>query len=341
MKIASAIQKRIDEGKSFFSFEFFPPRTDEGVENLFKRLDHMATYAPVFCDITWGAGGSTADVTLAIAVRMQNVVKVETMMHLTCTNMPVEKLESALEEVKRNGITNILALRGDPPKGQEKFEQVEGGLGCALDLVKYIRTQHGDTFGVCVAGYPEAHPDHIVDDKEQMEKNYAADLVYLKQKVEAGGEMIITQLFYDVEIFIKFVSDCRAAGITVPIVPGIMPIMSYGGFKRMTGFCKTKVPAELEETLEGIKDNEEAVRLFGIDYSVKMCRRLIDSGAAPGVHIYTLNVDKSALSICEQLGFIAPTSLPRAIMPTPQEEQAAAAKVEEAVAVAAIAVAAV
>lgn len=303
MKIIDKINQKLKEGKTFYSFEFFPPRTEEGVENLFERLDRMVAHAPVFCDITWGAGGSTADVTLDIATRMQNQVCVETMMHLTCTNMPVEKLESALKEVKKVGVQNILALRGDPPKGQDKFEVVEGGFSCALDLVKYIRREFGDYFGICVAGYPEAHPDGIVDDPEQMEKNYWADIAYLKQKIDAGGDLIITQLFYDVSLFTKFVADCRSVGITVPILPGIMPIMTYGGFKRMTGFCKTKVPQELSDALEAIKDNDEAVKNFGIDLGVRMCRQLLDAGT-PGLHMYTLNLEKSALAILERLGLI-------------------------------------
>ncbi|GIL46045.1 hypothetical protein Vafri_3133 [Volvox africanus] len=310
MKIIHKINQKLKDGQTFFSFEFFPPRTEEGVENLFERLDRMATYGPIFCDITWGAGGSTADVTLDIATRMQNQVCVETMMHLTCTNMPVEKLESALKEIKKAGVHNILALRGDPPKGQDKFEAVEGGFSCALDLVKYIRKEFGDLFGICVAGYPEAHPDGIVDDPEQMQKNYWGDIAYLKQKVDAGGELIITQLFYDAEVFIKFVEDCRSVGITVPILPGIMPIMTYGGFKRMTGFCKTKVPADILEAVEAIKDNDEAVKNFGIDLGVKMCRRLLDAGT-PGVHMYTLNLERSAVAILERLGFIDTSRVPK------------------------------
>eukprot|EP00882_Tetradesmus_deserticola_P021502 GHRQ01023275.1.p2 GENE.GHRQ01023275.1~~GHRQ01023275.1.p2 ORF type:complete len:259 (+),score=110.45 GHRQ01023275.1:82-777(+) len=220
MKIVDKINANIQEGKTFFSFEYFPPRTEEGVENLFERLDRMVAYGPTFCDITWGAGGSTADVTLGIATKMQNLFCVETMMHLTCTNMPVEALDNALNEVRKAGLQNILALRGDPPKGQEEFKQIEGGFGNALDLVKYIREKHGDYFGIGVAGYPEAHPDFIVDDEQQMKKNYWDSLAYLKEKIDAGADFIITQLFYRVERFLQFVEDCRSIGITCPILPG-------------------------------------------------------------------------------------------------------------------------
>ncbi|KAK9819788.1 hypothetical protein WJX72_002386 [[Myrmecia] bisecta] len=312
MKISDKMNQSIRDGKTFFSFEFFPPRTDEGVENLFERQDRMASYGPTFCDITWGAGGSTADLTLDIACKMQNMVCVETMMHLTCTNMPVEKLEQALDRVKSAGIQNILALRGDPPKGQETFKAIEGGFACALDLVKYIKAKYGDYFGITVAGYPEAHPDVIVDDPEQMEKNYWSDLHYLKQKVEAGASIIITQLFYDVDRFLQFVKDCRSLDITVPIIPGIMPIMTYGGFKRMTGFCKTFVPPDVTAKLDSIRDNDEAVKEYGIQLAVDMCQRLLAAGT-PGIHMYTLNLERSAVSILERLGLIGKSKVPRTL----------------------------
>jgi len=310
MKIVDKINKSIADGKTFFSFEFFPPRTEEGVENLFERQDRMASYGPLFCDITWGAGGSTADVTLDIATKMQNMICVETMMHLTCTNMPVEKLESALQEVKKAGIHNILALRGDPPKGEEEFKVVEGGFACALDLVKYIRAQYGDYFGIAVAGYPEAHPETIVEDPEQMKKNYWENLDYLKAKIDAGADFIVTQLFYRVDRFLQFVKDCRSIGINCPILPGIMPIMTYGGFKRMTTFCKTDVPQEVSDMMESIKDNDEAVKAYGIDLGVQMCKQLMEGGTC-GLHMYTLNLERSAVAIMEHLGFIDKTSVPK------------------------------
>lgn len=312
MKVVDKMNAAQKAGESFFSFEFFPPRTEEGVENLFDRMDRMATHDPTFCDITWGAGGTTADLTLEIAGKMQNMVCVETMMHLTCTNMPQDKLREALDKLKEVGIQNILALRGDPPKGQENFEAVEGGFACALDLVKYVRSNYGDYFGITVAGYPEAHPEVITDDAEEMEKAYQSDLQYLKEKVDAGAQVIITQLFYDVEKFIKFVKDCRALGIECPIIPGVMPIMTYGGFKRMTGFCKTHVPADVEAALESIKDNDEAVKNFGIDLGTRMCRRILDSGC-PGLHMYTLNTERSSVAILENLGLINKSQLNRSL----------------------------
>lgn len=215
-------------------------------------------------------------------------------------------------QVKAEGIQNILALRGDPPKGSSTFEAVEGGFSCALDLVKYIRAEYGDHFGVTVAGYPEAHPDVIKEDPEEQKAAHAADLRYLKQKVDAGGEVVVTQLFYDVELFLKFVADCRDIGITCPIIPGLMPIQTYGGFKRMTGFCKTYVPPAVSEVLEGIKDNEEACRAYGIQMGVDMCRRMLAAGT-PGVHLYSLNQDKSVVGILQGLGLVDVSCPPRAL----------------------------
>ncbi|KAJ6289595.1 hypothetical protein OIU78_025509 [Salix suchowensis] len=296
--------------KVVFSFEFFPPKTEDGVDNLFERMDRMVFHNPSFCDITWGAGGSTADLTLDIANKMQNIICVETMMHLTCTNMPVEKIDQALETIKSNGIQNVLALRGDPPHGQDKFVQIQGGFSCALDLVKHIRSKYGDYFGITVAGYPEAHPDMIGIDGFATLEDYHKDLAYLKQKVDAGADLIVTQLFYDTDVFLKFVNDCRQIGITCPIVPGIMPINNYKGFIRMTGFCKTKIPAEVTAALEPIKDNEEAVRAYGIHLGTEMCKKILAHGIKT-VHLYTLNMEKSALAILMNLGLIEESKITR------------------------------
>uniref|UniRef100_A0A2P2KPK8 Methylenetetrahydrofolate reductase n=1 Tax=Rhizophora mucronata TaxID=61149 RepID=A0A2P2KPK8_RHIMU len=293
-----------------FSFEFFPPRTEEAVDNMFEKMERMVAHNPAFCDITWGAGGSTADLTLEIANRMQNIICVETMMHLTCTNMPVEKIDHALETIKSNGIQNVLALRGDPPRGQDKFVQIEGGFACALDLVRHIRSRYGGYFGITVAGYPEAHPDMIGDNGVATLENYHKDLVYLKEKVDAGADLIITQLFYDTDIFLKFVNDCRQIGITCPIVPGIMPINNYKGFKRMTGFCKTKIPSEITAALDPIKENEEAVRSYGVHLATEMCRKILAHGIRT-LHLYTLNMERSALEILMNLSLIEESRIKR------------------------------
>ncbi|KAG2722374.1 hypothetical protein I3843_02G109200 [Carya illinoinensis] len=313
MKVIEKIQEGVgNDGKVVFSFEFFPPKTDDGVDNLFERMDRMVAHNPTFCDITWGAGGSTADLTLEIANRMQNIVCVETMMHLTCTNMPVGKIDHALATIKSNGLQNVLALRGDPPHGQGKFVQIEGGFACALDLVKHIRATYGDYFGITVAGYPEAHPDAIGSDGVATEEAYHNDLAYLKRKVDAGADLIVTQLFYDTDNFLKFVNDCRQIGITCPIVPGIMPINNYKGFIRMTGFCKTRIPAEITAALEPIKDNEEAVRSYGVHLGTEMCKKILAHGIKT-LHLYTLNMEKSALAILMNLGLLEETKISRSL----------------------------
>ncbi|MBA0713817.1 hypothetical protein Golax_012826 [Gossypium laxum] len=313
MKVIDKIQSfSQDQGKVVFSFEFFPPKTEDGVDNLFERMDRMVAHNPSFCDITWGAGGSTADLTLDIANKMQNMICVETMMHLTCTNMPVEKIDHALETIKSNGIQNVLALRGDPPHGQDKFVQVEGGFSCALDLVKHIRAKYGDFFGITVAGYPEAHPDAIGSNGIATPEAYQSDLAYLKKKVDAGADLIVTQLFYDTDIFLKFINDCRQIGITCPIVPGIMPINNYKGFVRMTGFCKTKIPDEVTAALEPIKDNDEAVKSYGIHLGTEMCRKILAHGIKT-LHLYTLNMEKSALAILMNLGLIEESKISRSL----------------------------
>ncbi|KAK6116826.1 hypothetical protein DH2020_049456 [Rehmannia glutinosa] len=314
MKVIEKIQEATaaNDNRVVFSFEFFPPKTEDGVDNLFERMERMVAHNPTFCDITWGAGGSTADLTLEIANRMQNMVCVETMMHLTCTNMPVEKIDHALSTIKSNGIQNVLALRGDPPHGQDKFVQVEGGFACALDLVKHIRSEYGDYFGITVAGYPEGHPDVIQQDGLASPESYQSDLAYLKRKVDAGADVIVTQLFYDTDIFLKFVNDCRQIGITCPIVPGIMPINNYKGFLRMTGFCKTKIPPEIMAALDPIKDNEEAVRAYGIHLGTEMCKKIMASGIRT-LHLYTLNMEKSALAILMNLGLIEESKISRSL----------------------------
>lgn len=322
-KIVDKIKRA--NGKPFCSFEYFPPRTDDGVKNLYERIGRMATQNPLFIDFTWGAGGSTSELTVELCTKSKAQYGVDVNMHMTCTNQAVSKVDEGLAGAVRGGIRNICALRGDPPLGQDKWEAVEGGFNCALDLVRHIKKTHGDWFGLSVSGYPEGHPDVIkpvenlgrpLSDSEKKrvmrtaegvecvcsDEDYKKEMAYLKEKVDAGGEVIITQLFYDVEVFIQFGKDCKAMGIHAPILPGIMIIQAYGGFKRMTGFCKTRVPDELEKKMEAIKDDAEAIKSFGIEFGADLCTKILKSGLAPGLHFYTLNLEKSTLGIMEKLG---------------------------------------
>lgn len=306
MKIIDKIQPLVDSDSPFFSFEFFPPKTDDGVINLFQRLDRMALMAPIFIDVTWGAGGSTADRTLEICKSAQNIVSLDTMMHLTCTNMPAERLTSALQQARDGGLKNILALRGDPPRGEE-WKQVDGGLAYAVDLVRFVRKEHGDHFGIAVAGYPEGHIDS--EDK-------SVDVGFLKAKIDAGADFVITQLFYDVDLYLEWLARCREMGIKCPIIPGIMPIHSYAGFVRMTTLSKTKVPQEVRDILEPIKDNEEAVKEYGIHLTIENCKKLLNAGVR-GFHFYTLNLERSVTKIVQGLGFVSDIARPLPWKTTP------------------------
>eukprot|EP01114_Cavostelium_apophysatum_P016958 TRINITY_DN492_c0_g1_i1.p1 TRINITY_DN492_c0_g1~~TRINITY_DN492_c0_g1_i1.p1 ORF type:complete len:583 (-),score=137.66 TRINITY_DN492_c0_g1_i1:23-1771(-) len=295
MKVIDIINQNAAQKKTFFSFEYFPPKTEKGVENLYERLDRMSELNPAWIDVTWGAGGSTSDLTLEICANAQKLVGLETMMHMTCTNMPKEQLKEGLRRAKEYGIQNILALRGDPPRGEE-WQQIEGGFAHAEDLVRFIREEHGNYFGIAVAGYPEGHIDS---------SSYEEDMKHLKAKIDAGGELIVTQLFYDVSLFNKFVADCRSIGITCPIIPGIMPIHGYAGFVRMTTLCKTFVPQAIFDELEPIKADDEAVKAYGVKLGIKMCQELLATGTK-ALHFYTLNLEKSVIQILEGLKLVDP-----------------------------------
>jgi len=293
-QIIKLMQRRMAEGKPFYSFEYFPPKTREGVTNLYSRLDRMDLLEPLFMDLTWGAGGSNSDLALEIAGTVQGMCAAQMMLHLTCTNMRVAELKDTLDRAKKLGIRNILALRGDPPKGMENWESVEDGFETAAQLVKFIRQEYGDWFGIGVSGYPEGHVSC---------KSLEEDIKYLKEKVDAGADFIITQLFYDVDLYFSWVDKIRAIGVKCPVIPGIMPIQNYNGFIRMTGFCKTHVPADISEALERIKDDDDAVKQYGIDLGITMCRKLLAKGT-PGLHFYTLNLERSVAQILEGLGLI-------------------------------------
>ncbi|PRP86322.1 methylenetetrahydrofolate reductase [Planoprotostelium fungivorum] len=295
MKVIDLINERIRNNQTpFYSFEYFPPKTEKGVENLYERLDRMSALEPLWIDVTWGAGGSTSKLTLEICHNAQNFCGLETMMHLTCTNISVAEVKQALDQAKASGIQNILALRGDPPRGEAWTPGTEG-LTRATDLVKLIRAEYGDYFCIAVAGYPEGHTEAT---------SFEDDVVHLKSKMAAGADLIVTQLFYDTEIYREYVKSVRAAGITCPIIPGVLPIQGYAGFQRMTSLCRTKIPREITDSLEPIKNDDEMVKEYGVQLCMKMCRELIDMGS-PGVHFYTLNLEKSTIKTLEGLELLS------------------------------------
>jgi methylenetetrahydrofolate reductase (NADPH) len=278
----------------FFSLEFFPPKTEAGVENLYLRMDRMTSLQPTFVDITWGAGGSTKDLTMSICEYTQTYFGVDVLMHLTCTNLKVDEIKAILNHAKDVGIQNILALRGDPPRGAIAWESTPGGVDRAIDLIKLIRKEHGDYFGIAVAGFPEGHP-------QSRDEAQTDELLYLKAKIDAGADFILTQFFYDPDVFIDFQKRCKAAGINCPIVPGMMPIQSYSSFQKMTTFCRTRVPDAVWRDLAPIRDDDEQVKAYGVKLCIEMCDTLGKNGVH-GFHFYTLNLEKSVMSVLKELG---------------------------------------
>ncbi|KAJ5052181.1 uncharacterized protein L3040_001940 [Drepanopeziza brunnea f. sp. 'multigermtubi'] len=278
-------------GQTTFSFEFFPPKTAQGVQNLYDRMDRMHGLGPSFIDITWGAGGRLAQLTCEMVSVAQSQYGLETCMHLTCTDMGQEMVDAALRDAYKAGCTNILALRGDPPREKEKWVATEGGFQYAKDLVKHIRDTYGNHFDIGVAGYPEGCDDQ--DDPELL-------LEHLKQKVDAGATFIVTQMFYDAENFIEWLGKVRAKGITVPIVPGIMPINTYASFLRRCNHMGCRIPPEWSAALEVVKNDDSAVRNIGTGLVAEMCRKLLAAGIHH-LHFYTMNLAQATRMLLDEL----------------------------------------
>lgn len=287
----------------YYSFEFFPPKTEAGLDNLLNRIDRMARRLdPLFIDVTWGSSGSTAVRSLAVASHAQRFGGVNVLLHLTCAGMTRDQLLSTLQQAKGSGISNILALRGDPPRGTRSWKpgDVTGGY-CdrAIDLVRLIRKEYGDYFCIVVAGHPEGHPSSISREEE---------MKHLKEKVDAGADLIMTQFFYDCDAFLDFVKLCRASGVLCPILPGIMPIQSYSSFVRMTHYCNISVPEHVMNRLEPVKDDDEAIKDIGVEIAVDMCEKLLstpaEEGGVDGIHFYTLNLERSVTRILLGVGVI-------------------------------------
>ena len=272
------IRNRLNPSNPCFSFEFFPPKTDEGAANLMKTLGELAPLEPGFVSVTYGAGGSTRDRTLELVSQIKKTTGIEAMAHLTCVGHTREELAEIIHHLLAAGIENILALRGDPPLGQTTFQSVPGGFQYAADLVRFIREQDHT---LCVGGacYPEGHVETASRD---------ADLHYLKAKVDAGLDFIITQLFFDNAFYFDFVERARRIGINTPIVPGIMPITNYEQLNRFIRLCGATVPMRLALQLDKVKDNPEAVGQLGVAHATVQCLELLERGA-PGIHFYTLN----------------------------------------------------
>jgi methylenetetrahydrofolate reductase (NADPH) len=274
------------------SFEFFPPKTGEGDRNLLeKTVPALMQIRPDYCSVTYGAGGSTRDKTLMIVDRIQKEHGLTAVAHLTCVNSTREQISDLLGQIRALGVKNVLALRGDPPGGGE-FQPTPGGFEFSNQLVEFIRQQDG--FCIGVAGFPEGHI--------ACKGGKQVDWRYLKGKIDAGADFVITQLFFDNADFYSFREEMvRQHGVRVPIVPGIIPILSGTQIKKFTALCGSRIPPALGARLDELGDNDAAVAEFGIEYAARQCQDLLKQGA-PGIHFYTLNKANSTVKVVNLLG---------------------------------------
>lgn len=279
------------ERRPAISFEFFPPKTAEGDAALLERtIPELMSLKPDYCSVTYGAGGSTRDKTLMIVDRIQKEHGLTAMSHLTCVNSTKEELAAVIQQARDLGIKNILALRGDPPGGTGDFKKTEGGFEYSYELVAFLKEQGG--FSIGVAGFPEGH----IACKEGKQ----VDWQRLKHKIDQGADFVVTQLFFDNADFLEFRDYLSKLGVTVPIIPGIIPVMSGSQIKRFTALCGAQLPDKLLRRLDALGENDEAVKQFGIDYATEQCTELLNAGV-PGIHFYTLNKSASTTQIVKNL----------------------------------------
>ncbi len=286
MKIADAY----GDGRFGLSFEIYPPKTAAGEAQLFAALEALMMFRPSFVSCTYGAGGSTRDKTLELTVKIREALGVTTAAHRTCVESTEEEIRGWLKEATDLGIENIIALRGDPPKGETRFKRPEGGLAYANELVALIRREFPH-FSVAVAGYPETH---------QEAPSAEVDLVNLKRKVNAGADVVITQLFYNNADFFDFRERYRDAGISRPLVPGILPVINVAQVQRIASLCAAELPAPFLADLLQRRDDPDAQMKVGIEYAIRQCEELLDSGV-PGLHLYVLNKAEAPRRILEAL----------------------------------------
>ncbi|MDX2013739.1 MAG: methylenetetrahydrofolate reductase [NAD(P)H] [Myxococcaceae bacterium] len=284
------IRNRLNPSKPCFSFEFFPPKTPEGEKQLWETLEDLRSLEPGFVSVTYGAGGSTRDRTIELVTHIKERTGIEPMAHLTCVGHTKAEISDVLARLAKARIENVLALRGDPPKGQTTFQRTEGGFGYANELVEFVREQDLG-FGIGGAAYPEGHPETA---------SREADLQHLKLKVDAGCDFVVCQLFFDNAFYFDFVERARRAGINVPIVPGIMPITNVEQVSRFVRMCGATVPMRLQLELEKVKDDPTAVMQLGVAHATVQCLELLQRGV-PGIHFYTLNRSPAARMIVSAL----------------------------------------
>jgi methylenetetrahydrofolate reductase (NADPH) len=277
-------------GKFGLSFELFPPKTPQGEANLFQHVSRLVEFRPSFITCTYGAGGSTQSTTLDVVSRVRREFQLPVATHLTCVGRTVQQLREYLCAACEQGIENVVALRGDPPRGDSTFRPVPGGLRYANELVSLIRTEF-PSLGIAVAGYPETH---------QEAASAEIDLANLKRKVDAGADVVITQLFYDNNDFFRFRDRCRAAGIEQPIVPGLLPVTNFAQIQRITSLCGAKLPADFVRRLEEAGDDADTQFAIGVELATRQMQGLLDAGV-PGIHFYVLNRSEAAAEVLQRI----------------------------------------
>ncbi|HPY29318.1 MAG TPA: methylenetetrahydrofolate reductase [NAD(P)H] [Verrucomicrobiota bacterium] len=281
-------------GRPVVSFEFFPPKTADGERGFFDRtLPQLAALKPDYCSVTYGAGGSTRDKTLALVEAIQQRHQLPAMAHLTCVGSTEAQIREIIAQARARGIHNILALRGDPPAGESQFQQTAGGFEYAWQLVQLLR-EAGD-FSIAVAGFPEGHP--------ACHAGRHVDWERLREKIAYGADLVITQLFFDNRLYFEFRDFLAKQGVTIPLVPGILPILNVTQIKKITLLCGATIPPALLARLEELAGDDAASTEFGIEYSTRQCEELLRAGA-PGIHFYTLNKVRSTTRILQNLGLV-------------------------------------
>ena len=283
------IDRTLERRQPCFSFEFFPPKTDDGVTTLLETARTLRALEPAFVSVTYGAGGSTRARTIDVAKRMKHELELEVMAHVTCVGHTQDELRTVFDEIAASGIENVLALRGDPPRGNDTFVPTEGGFRYASELIELLRGEFD--FSVGAAAYPETHPEAASADD---------DLRNAARKIGAGARFLITQLFFDNDRYFRFVERARAAAIDVPIIPGIMPITNYEQIARMTKMCGATIPPPLLLELERRVGDAQAVTDLGVAYCALQCADLLARGA-PGIHFYTLNRSTATRAVVSAL----------------------------------------
>lgn len=278
-------------GRFGLSFELFPPKTAAGDEELFRHLVELMVFGPSYVTCTYGAGGSTRAKTLEIVAQVRSRFRVPVASHLTCVGATVDELRGYLRQAAERGIENIVALRGDPPQGEAEFRPVAGGLRYANELVALVRSEFPQ-FGVAVAGYPEAHREAPSPE---------ADLENLRRKVDAGADVVLTQLFYQNGDFFRFRERCERIGIRVPIVPGVLPITNLAQIRRISSLCGARLPATLVSRLEAQGDDADGQFAVGVDYATEQVQELLAAGL-PGLHFYVLNKSPATVGVLRAVG---------------------------------------